>query len=464
MFNFTWFDLICIFLLLAAPFVLGGIVIALLVMGRNRPRNWAIVKWLVLPQIAALMLLAGVLDYYGVSSRFYYFIAPVMMVSMLFFAILPKSQPSVLPPLICGHITGLVLFLGWMNYLEPRMLSELKSGWEIHQLRDLSKASDAFIDQLDDPAFLNRMLETATQEIETPEVTLKSLLDRGAIAFGTPGQGYFDQPAFIVAVRRHNLPALRLFSEQLVGNSAQAARNRAYVLDANPLSKQVYFYASSGERQKREYREVAEILLAKMPELLNDEVWARMLQTADPGITRFLWERRAPEKRLYRLQAQALMGDISVAEQIHATPDILDTPAASEYPATFWHYLVQYAPHPVIAAVLDKTRIRWVDYRDDKGNNTVLESAIDRARSYTGDDPQVLTLVMRDMLKQRVAWSPAQIAHGFYTEEQGSQVVSALYQAGMTCQQLQSALDNYTPGHTFQDGRQRLNEVCASGK
>lgn len=463
MMRFSWFDMVSILLLLAAPFVLGAIIIALLIMAPRRPRVWGLLKWLVLPQLAVLILLAGVLSFYEVSTNFYFFAAPIMILSMLFFAILPKSRPSVLAPVVSGHITGVVLFLVMVNYLEPRLMSDLQTGREIHQLRDLGKASSGFIRQLDDPEFRQRMLETASEETDIPEATLKTLLDKGATPFGKRGEGFYEQPAFIVALHRNNLPALRLFSEKLVGASSEAVRNREYVLDIGPLSKLAYLYARPGERQVEEYKARAEILLAKMPELLNDEVWAKVIKSADPELVQFLWRYRPPESRLYGIQARAITGDLKVADEIAATPEMLDTPAVSEYPSTLWLWLVQYAPREIIAAVLDKTRIRWADYQDEKGENKVLEAAIDRARSHFGDDPQVLTLVMQDILRQHAAWSGAQVARSFYTEEEGSQVVTALYRAGMTCQQLQTALDSLAVDQRFPSGEQRIREVCAAG-
>lgn len=464
MIGFSWFDMVSILLLLAAPFVLGAIIITLGIMAPRRPRLWGLLKWLVLPQLAVLMLVAGVLSFYEVSTNFYFFAAPIMMLSMLFFAILPKSQPSVLAPVVCGHITGVVLFLVLVNYLEPRMMSELQTGREIHQLRDLSKASDGFIRQLDDPEYRQRMLELATEETAIPEATLKTLLDKGATPFGKRGEGFYEQPAFVVALRSNNLSALRLFSERLVGDSPEAVRNREYVQAAGPLSTLMYLYARPGERQVEEYKAKAQILFAKMPELLNDEVWAKVIKSADPELVQFLWRYRPPESRLQGIQARAIAGDLRVADEIAATPGMLDTPAVSEYPAPLWLWLVQYAPREIIAAVLDKTPIRWTDYQDEKGENKVLEAAIDRAKSHFGDDPQILTLVMRDMLSKRASWSPSQVARSFYTEEEGSQVVASLYQAGMTCQQLQSALDNFAPGNTFPSGTQRIREVCATAQ
>lgn len=462
MLNFSLFDMVCILLLLAAPFVLAGIVVALLMMASRRPRCLVIVKWLVIPQIAAFMLLAGVLSYYGVDSNFYYFAAPIMMLSMLFFALPIKSKPT-LAPLVCGHIAGLVVFLSLMNYLEPRKIEQLKTGREIQQLRDLSKASDGFIRQLDEPEFRQRMLENATREIDIPEATLKTLLDKGATPFGKRGEGYYEQPAFIVALHSGNLPALRLYSEQLVGDSPEAVRNREYVMEAGPLSKLLYIYARPGERQVAEYKAKAQILFAKMPELLNDEAWAKVIKSADPELVTFLWNYHPPENKMQLIQARIISGDLTVVDDIAATPELLDAPADSENPANLLSWTVQYAPHEIIAAMLDKTRVRWADYQDEKGENKLLGAAMDRARNYFGDDPQVLTVVMKDMLRQGAAWSPAQVARSFYTEEEGSQVVAALYRAGMSCQQLQAALSNLEAGSTFPFGEQRIREVCAAG-
>ena len=463
MLNFSLFDLVCILLLLAAPFVLAGIVVALLMMAPRRPRCLVIVKWLVLPQIAAFILLAGVLSHYGVDSNFFYFAAPIMMLSMLFFALPIKSKPT-LAPLVCAHITGVIVFLGLMNYLEPRKIEELKTGREIQQLRDLSKASDGFIRQLDDPEFRQRMLENATRKTDIPEATLQALLDKGATPFGKRGEGYYEQPAFVVALQSMNLPALRLYSQQLVGESPEAVRNRAFVQEVGPLSRQLYIYARPGERQVAEYKEKAQILLAKMPELLNDEVWAKVIITADPELVKFLWNYQPPENKMQLIQARIILGDLTVVDKIAATPELLDASVDAENPVNLLSWTVEYAPREIIAAVLDKTRIRWADYKDEKGENRLLGAAMDRARNYFGDDPQVLTVVMKDMLRQGATWSPAQVARSFYTEEEGSQVVAALYRAGMSCQQLQAALSNLQPGSSFPFGEQRIHEVCAAEK
>ncbi|ROP58235.1 hypothetical protein EDF81_3400 [Enterobacter sp. BIGb0383] len=462
MLSFSWFDVATILFLLAAPFVLAGIVIALLVMASRRPRGLIIVKWLVLPQVAALLLLAGMLSYYGVDSNIYFFAAPIMMLSMLFFAIPSKSKPW-LAPLLCGHITGLVLFLGLMHYLEPNKMHDLQTGRELHQLRDLRQASKSFIRELDDPEFRQRMLENATRNTDIPEATLKALLDKGATPFGKRGEGYYEQTAFIIALHRDNRPALRLFSELLAGNSPEVVSRREYVQEIGPLSSLVYIYTRPGERQVAEYKAKAQILLAKMPELLDDAAWAKIVKSADPELVKFLWDYHPPENTMQLIQARIILGDLTVVDKIARTPGILDTPAVSEYPATLWLWLVQYAPREIIAAVLDKTRIRWADYQDEKGENKILDAAIDRARSHFGDDPQILMLVMRDMLRKQAAWSPAQVARSFYTEEEGSQVVWALYQAGLTCQQLQAALDNLAAGERFPSGEQRIREICAAG-
>lgn len=48
------------------------------------------------------------------------------------------------------------------------------------------------------------------------------------------------------------------------------------------------------------------------------------------------------------------------------------------------NYLIQYAPRPVIQSILEQNLVQWSDYNDTKGNNRVLEEAIDRAKKYIG--------------------------------------------------------------------------------
>jgi hypothetical protein len=250
----------------------------------------------------------------------------------------------------------------------------------------------------------------------------------------------------------------------LSGDSEQAARNREALMKDNPLSNNVYFSTIPTTEQKQRYFAMATVLLRHMPSLLNDEVYRRILKEGDAELTQFLWDHRQPMKRMYQLQARALSGDVTIADDIAATPAILKAETDSDYRDPLWKYLVEYAPRPVIQSILDKDVVQWTDFDDRDGNNTVLEEAIDRARGYSNGDPQVLTLVMRDILERKAPYSNNQLAHGFYTEDKGSQVVSALHAGGISCTELRDAFRQYIGESSIFDGKTRIDEVCGAEK
>ncbi|MEB7885388.1 hypothetical protein [Serratia fonticola] len=85
----------------------------------------------------------------------------------------------------------------------------------------------------------------------------------------------------------------------------------------------------------------------------------------------------------------------------------------------------------------------------------VILFILTRSFRHSGSRILLLWLVL-----PQISWSPSQLAHGFYTEEAGSHVVSALHEAGITCTQLRDALSNFNNGYTFENGKQRIEEVC----
>jgi hypothetical protein len=280
----------------------------------------------------------------------------------------------------------------------------------MHQLRDIDNKSEGFNQRLEDPKFRQQMLVDAVGSWNMPEATFRGLLARGANPFETYA---FQGSIFSIAAERHNLNALRVFSEQLDGDSQRAKSNRAFLLQDNPLDQPFYFSVRPTDEQKQQYKATAKVILDRMPELLSDKAYARILPKANAELIQFLWAYHPPENPVYRIQADALLGRVSVADNIAAAPGILREKPAADYSDSLWQYLVEYAPRPVIQAILERGLVQWADYKDKDGDNPVLEEAIGRAEKYTGDDPQVLTIVMRDILVRRASWSPSQLAHGF---------------------------------------------------
>lgn len=462
MISFTWPDLILIFCMMAMPVITGIALLALILTSLQHRASRNILKWLILPQCVALVVLWGVFAFYGdaLTSNIILIVSPAMLAAMLVFWLLYREKTKVVSS-VGGHLAGIVIFFLCMNQLEPGLFKDLQRAREIYQLYSLDQASKSFKSQLKDADFRQKMLTYAACEPDMPASTFRILTGSGADPFAS--KSFSTTTPLSLAVNCENMTALEVFSELLSGDSVQAARNREALVKTNPLSENVYFSATPDAEEKQRYFAFATILLHHMPSLLNDDVYARILQEGDAELTQFLWERRPPVKRMYRIQARALLGDATVADDIAAMPAILKAETASSYRDLLWKYLVQFAPRPVIQAILDKGVVQWTDFEDRDGNNTVLEEAIYRAKHYRHGDPQILTLVMRDIRARKVPYSDNQLAHSFYTESKGSQVVSALHAAGVSCTELRDALRQYI-GESVFDGKARIDEVCGPQK
>ncbi|OMQ20901.1 hypothetical protein [Serratia oryzae] len=462
--SLTGFDVFLVLMMLLLPIFMGFVTLFLLVKFASHSWYRSLFLWLVLPQALAMLIFWWVLDFYNVYLSFNIIstatgaILGGVVISYFFFRI----GTSTISGILCGHIISLALFFITINTISPNLHTELQAGRDRHQLFSIgqSKGSESFNRRLENVTFRQEMLVEAVNS-NMPEATFRELLARGADPFQTYA---FNGSIFSTAVKHHNLNAVRVFTEKLDGDNKQEKSNRDFLRANNPLDQPFYFSITPTEEQKKQYMDTAKIILDKMPELLNDEAYYRIIPEANAELIQFLWGYHPPEKPVYRIQAEALLGMVTVADKIAATPSILKEKPAAGSADSLWEFLVKYSPRAVIQSILDRNVVQWADYQDKEGNNPVLEQAIDRARKYIGDDPQVLTLVMRDILAHGAAWSPSQLAHGFYTEDKGSYVVSSLHSAGITCTQLREALSNFVVGNTFDYGEQRIKEVCQVGK
>ncbi|KEY56625.1 hypothetical protein [Serratia sp. DD3] len=460
--SFTWFEVFMILVLLSTLCIAAGVLLFLLVKSLRHSRSRILLLWMVLPQLLAILIIWWWLNFYNVDETFSMFIAAsiAMLLGIVIGSFVFSTLKSVTYGLLFGHFFALILFIFFFGISETNLSTELQTGKDMRQLRDIDQSSKAFNRRLEDTKFRQEMLHKAASW-DMPEATFRGLLARGA----DPFQIYaYDGTIFSIAVKRHNLNALRAFSELLDGDDEQAKNNRAFLRQENPLDQNFYFSDIPTKEEKQQYKTTAKIILDKMPELLSNEVYARILPEASVELIQFFWGYHPPEKPVYRIQAEALLGMVAVADKIAATPGILKEKPAAHHAESLLEYLIEYAPRPVIQAILERNVIQWADYKDSEGKNPVLEKAIYRARKYAGDDPQVLTIVMSDILARHAPWLPSQLVQGFYTEEEGSHVVSALHNAGITCKQLREALSNLHVEDLFTDGKQRLEEVCGVEK
>lgn len=306
----------------AIALTMVGIGIALLIKKPRRPRRWAVLLWLLIPQLVVFILLWLALGFYGVRSSFYLFSAPLTMAAMLLFVVIPSSQRSMLRAVLCGHLAGAVLFWGLSTHVEPSMFRNLNSEWASVQLRDLDEANPLFLLLLNYADYRQRMLSEAVINRMIPETTIKALLEQGADPFEQSEM----ESAFRVAIMINRLPSVRLFSEQLVGDSERAVRNRRQLLADNPLSDMRFSTdigpslgldsGSPFEHSVAQYdMPLGQILLAKMPELASDDLYGHFLQNGDKASVAFLWQYRKPQKPIYQCQALTLMGKTSDCEE-----------------------------------------------------------------------------------------------------------------------------------------------------
>lgn len=469
--RFSWTDILFIFSFLATPWILAAVWTGLLLAAVVKPPcsyPRIILKWLAVPQLILVIIFMGLCFFYGVSHSdgyhdFIFSASPALLGALIVCALALMCRLPVIPSLLLSHIAGVLIFCFLISQIFSNLPEQLKTGRELHQLQKSKTADKRFTARLDDAPFRQRMLTLAASHPDVPQARVAELLKRGASPFQTSGERYYsDDSPFGRAFQANNLPALRLFSAQLSGDSREARENRMFLLEHNPLCQYLRFSYTSTAAEKQNYMAAAKTVLAVMPSLANDEVYARALKIEDTEIVRFLWDYGRPDNPVYLLQTKALMGDVRVANDIAASPTVLTLPAAADYPTPLWVYLVRNAPADVIEAILKKNVVNWGDYNKDRerGENQALEAALRQAQTYSRGDPRKLTLVIKDMKAHGVTWSSSQIGTALYNEPRGSNVASALRAGGMTCQQLQESQVRIFSS----DARQRINEVCGAVK
>ncbi|PVZ82599.1 hypothetical protein C9426_29160 [Serratia sp. S1B] len=375
MLSFTWFDIFMILVLLITLCIAGGVLLLLLVKSFRHSKSRFLLRWLVLPQLLATLIVWWGLNFYNVHETFSILVAAsiAMLVGIVIYSFALSTLKSATYGLLFGHFFALILFIFFFDVSGTNLSTELQAGRDIHQLRDIDRSSESFNRRLKDPVFLQEMLLKAVENADMPEATFRGLLSRGANPFQTYA---FNGSIFSTAVDRNNLNALRVFSELLNGDDEQAKNNRAFLRQENPLDQNFLFSDIPTKEQKQQYKTTAKIILDKMPELLNDNVYARILPEASVELVKFLWGYHPPEKPVYRIQAEALLGMVTVADKIAATPGILKEKPAAHYSDSLLEYLIEYAPHPVIQAILERNVIRWADYKNSDGTNPALAKAI----------------------------------------------------------------------------------------
>lgn len=185
----------------------------------------------------------------------------------------------------------------------PRLWHHIGEDWDNYKITRLFERAKGDVQVLQDASCyqLASVLTLAAEHRDTPENLLRYLAKiRGISPFLTAAESCpeaaipnaeFLYTPFVTALRQHNVPIVRFFSQQLVGETSSARENRNIVArKENPL---LTLYKSNYISQYREqYRlEISHLLLNIMPELLNDAVYIYPIIQRNTELVAYFWQK-----------------------------------------------------------------------------------------------------------------------------------------------------------------------------
>ncbi|HFG9585594.1 TPA: hypothetical protein ACGHHK_003272 [Salmonella enterica subsp. enterica serovar Victoria] len=313
------------------------------------------------------------------------------------------------------------------------------------------------------------MLEqTLVQAVKAPGISEKNLRDltaRVASPFRFSREdGYFVNAPFFAAFESGNITAVRIFSEQLTGDSPQAQANRTIVRRQNPLE---YLptprFKPEGFRQT--FFEMADILLRVMPDLLTDEAYSGAIQLQDKETLAFFWQRREAQNPLYRAYYFLLQGQTkALLAQIKLTPQVL---GQSVYPnKNLLASLFIDADGETLRALVKGQMLNWQHIPQDKltdGWNFLISRTLHTASKEDALPPDILAGILQSMQQQHTALSEALIVASLDYQDERHSLMTAYRMAWLDCNKLNAMIDKvYPPEDTRRTNvRIKLAQQCA---
>lgn len=224
------------------PWGYAAAVALLLILMFSKKRSRQILLWVLLPQWAVVVLLLLTLQYTQLLSQ-----TGTVWMLMLLLPIL--SWAGLLPALLLGTwlrkpwpawLLCHIVFIGVLCPVMPELWRAISHQWQQQNIAQLLRQVQAGdLDQLESIHDNSMLEQTLVQAVKAPgisEKNLRALTARVASPFSVSREdGYFVNAPFFAAFESGNITAVRIFSEQLTGDSQQAQANRTIVRQQNPL-------------------------------------------------------------------------------------------------------------------------------------------------------------------------------------------------------------------------------------
>ncbi|ECB3570641.1 hypothetical protein EWG10_20265, partial [Salmonella enterica subsp. enterica serovar Napoli] len=276
--SFAWMMLYSV-ILMSAWGIYGIVLLRLIVGAFDSLRYRRVFLRVVLPQVSVVCGLWGGLFWIDSKDIYIVYLLILGLLPSIIIAIFSgrKSPFFILETIVC-HTIFLFVFVYVMD--GPRLWHHIGEDWDNYKITRLFERAKGDVQVLQDASCyqLASVLTLAAEHRDTPENLLRYLAKiRGISPFLTAAESCpeaaipnaeFLYTPFATALRQHNVPIVRFFSQQLVGETSSARENRNIVArKENPL---LTLYKSNYISQYREqYRlEISQLLLNIMPELL----------------------------------------------------------------------------------------------------------------------------------------------------------------------------------------------------
>lgn len=429
----------------------------------------------VLPQVSIVCVLWGGLFWIDSKNIYILYLLVLGLLPSIIIAIFSsRNLPfSTLKTIVC-HTIFLFVFFYVMD--SSRLWHHVGEDWDNYKITRLFERAKGDVQVLQGASCykLACVLTQAAEHRDTPENLLRYLTKtRGISPFLTAAESCpeaaipnaeFLYTPFATALHQYNVPIVRFFSQHLVGETSSARENRNIVADKeNPLL--TFYHSDDISPYREQYRkEIIQLLLNIMPELLNDAVYIYPIIQRNTELVAYLWQIHPPTITLRKLEAMVLLAKTEplISEVIH-NPEILLTPPIERWDReNLLTFILSNGDLAMIQSLIDANVVDWKRAMED-GNNKPLHRAILRLRGGALENA-LLIQIIKAMQAQK-ALSNEQVAHYLpWTPT----FPAAYLQAGLSCEQLREVLEHNASAvggeQVLKDTRQRLNALCPVAK
>ncbi len=387
----------------------------------------------------------------------------VLLPCLLLILVINKwSQRPLLGTCVCHAFCLLSLF--WR--VEPTLFDISFNHQQLSQLAQAEQENFRTLDAIHDTQRLEEMLLVALKspENKTSENAFRYLSGRIS-PFAIPSIGdeqYSTRTFFTIALEHYNARAIRAFSRFLQGNSSKAQEYRAIVHQKNPL-QQMYRGISLPIRYSEEEiarhvvaaREISLTLLPLMPELLNEEAYANVIDANDSATLKAFWQIQLPPTPVLRLEAMSVIPmTAALVQQVRESPKQLELEDKSG--RTVLTYIVRFGNIAAVQALIDANLIDWQRLRQSTGRSTPLLLATWRQKY--DDDYVIFPLILKDMLAKNAPPSAEEIMNCIKDGMTADDFLSA----GMSQTQFCSAIEQSLQAKTSVLPANRLRHLQSS--